>query len=195
GSSNSSGARPTPRPRLRARPARPDLNTLGVSDRGSRAPNGVITLTCPPSNRSSNCRRRNSDAPGADSRWLPSPAPMTPPCWRSRSAPIAGSTGGDAIVRPAPAEDTPGSLLDKFLFYRSTYRLLEDLRTQGLDLSQGTLTDGLQRLLPLFEPLYDHLVEHSRRQALWHADETRWLVFATREGKVGYRWYLWVFHA
>jgi hypothetical protein len=22
---------------------------------------------------------------------------------------------------------------------------------------------------------------------LWHADETRWLVFATREGKVGYR--------
>ena len=86
-------------------------------------------------------------------------------------------------------------LLDKFLFYRPTYRLLEDLRTQGLDLSQGTLTDGLQRLLPLFEPLYDHLVEHSQEQMLWHADETRWLVFATCEGKVGYRWYLWVFHA
>jgi transposase len=29
---------------------------------------------------------------------------------------------------------------------------------------------------------------------LWHADETRWLVFASVEGKVGYRWYLWVFH-
>src|SRR3954452_5341309 len=86
-------------------------------------------------------------------------------------------------------------LLDKFLFYRPTYRLLEDLSTQGLDLSQGTLTDGLQRLLPLFEPLYDRLVEHSRTQSLWHADETRWLVFATWEGKVGYRWYLWVFHA
>jgi transposase len=86
-------------------------------------------------------------------------------------------------------------LLDKFLFYRPTYRLLEDLRTQGLDLSQGTLTDGLQRLLPLFEPLYEHLVEHSQQQTLWHADETRWLVFATWDGKVGYRWYLWVFHA
>src|SRR4051794_17048771 len=86
-------------------------------------------------------------------------------------------------------------LLDKFLFYRPTYRLLEDLRTQGLDLSQGTLTDGLQRLLPLFEPLYDLLVEHSQAQTLWHADETRWLVFATCEGKVGHRWYLWVFHA
>src|SRR5436309_9332410 len=109
------------------------------------------------------------------------------------------------ITAPPPPRLIPRSLLgvsvwvavllDKFLFYRSTYRLLEDLRTQGLGLSQGTLTDGLQRLLPLFEPLYDHLVEHSQRQALWHADETRWLVFATWEGKVGHRWYLWVFHA
>ena len=47
----------------------------------------------------------------------------------------------------------------------------------------------------MFEPLYDLLVEHSRQQTLWHADETRWLVFATCEGKVGHRWYLWVFHA
>ena len=30
---------------------------------------------------------------------------------------------------------------------------------------------------------------------MWHGDETRWLVFATVEGKVGFRWYLWVFHA
>jgi transposase len=109
------------------------------------------------------------------------------------------------VTAPPPAKVIPKSLLgvsvwvtvllDKFLFYRPTYRLLEDLRTQGLDLSQGTLTDGLRRLLPLFETLYDHLVEHSRQQSLWHADETRWLVFATWEGKVGYRWYLWVFHA
>ena len=132
--------------------------------------------------------------------------------------PIAGSTADGAIAPPAPVATHPGIvtapppakvipksilgvsvwvtvLLDKFLFYRPTYRLLEDLRTQGLDLSQGTLTDGLQRLLPLFEPLYDRLVEHSQQQTLWHADETRWLVFATCEGKVGYRWYLWVFHA
>jgi transposase len=109
------------------------------------------------------------------------------------------------VTAPAPARVIPKShfgisvwvtiLLDKFLFYRPTYRLLEDLSTQGLPLSQGTLTDGLQRLLPLFEPLYEHLVEHSQQQTLWHADETRWLVFATWEGKVGYRWYLWVFHA
>jgi len=86
-------------------------------------------------------------------------------------------------------------LLDKYLFYRPTYRLLADLRTHGLDLSLGTVTDGLQRLLPLFEPVYEALAAHSRRQPLWHADETRWLVFATVEGKVGFRWYLWAFHA
>jgi transposase len=109
------------------------------------------------------------------------------------------------VTAPPPAKVIPKSilgvsvwvtvLLDKFLFYRPTYRLLEDLNTQGLGLSQGTLTDGLQRLLPLFEPLYDLLVEHSQQQTLWHADETRWLVFVTWEGKVGHRWYLWVFHA
>jgi transposase len=109
------------------------------------------------------------------------------------------------VTAPPPAKVIPKSilgvsvwvtvLLDKFLFYRPTYRLLEDLNTQGLDLSQGTLTDGLQRLVPLFEPLYDLVVEHSQQQTLWHADETRWLVFVTCEGKVGHRWYLWVFHA
>src|SRR5438552_6541729 len=41
-------------------------------------------------------------------------------------------------------------LLDKYLFYRPTYRLLADLGTQGLHLPLGTLTDGLQRLVPLF---------------------------------------------
>src|SRR5262249_39301664 len=83
----------------------------------------------------------------------------------------------------------------KYLSYRPTYRLLAELQTHGLDLASGTLTDGLQRLLPLFEPVYHALAEHSRRQPLWHADETRWQVFATVEGKVGYRWYLWAFHA
>lgn len=86
-------------------------------------------------------------------------------------------------------------LLDKYLYYRPTYRLLEDLASHGLDLALGTLTDGLQRLLPLFEPIYEALADRSRTQPLWHADETRWLVFAMLEGKVGYRWYLWVFHS
>ena len=86
-------------------------------------------------------------------------------------------------------------LLDKYLFYRPTYRLLEDWGTLGLDLSLGTITDGLKRLVPVLEPVYQALVKRSQGQTLWHADETRWLVFVILEGKVGYRWYLWVFHS
>jgi transposase len=86
-------------------------------------------------------------------------------------------------------------LLDKYLFYRPTYRLLADLKTHDLDLPLGTLTDGLKQLEPLFKPLYAGLIDRNRNQTLWHADETRWHVFATVEGKVGYRWYLWVFHS
>jgi transposase len=86
-------------------------------------------------------------------------------------------------------------LLDKYLFQRPTQRLLADWRSHGLDLAEGSLTGGLQQLLPLFEPLYEALIARSQQQHLWHADETRWLVFASVEGKVGYRWYLWVFHA
>lgn len=109
------------------------------------------------------------------------------------------------VTAPPPPKVLPKSilgvsiwvrvLLDKYLFYRPTYRLLAELATEGLDLSLGTITDGLRRLLPLLEPLYDALEERSRVQTLWHADETRWLVYTSVEGKVGYRWFLWVFHA
>ena len=54
-------------------------------------------------------------------------------------------------------------LLDKYLFYRPTHRLLEDLRTYGVDLPAGTLTDGLKRFLPLLEPIYVGILAESRR--------------------------------
>src|SRR5262245_12842159 len=123
---------------------------------------------------------------------------------RYRPTCACGAHPGVVTAPPAPRVLPKSSLgvsvwvtvlLDKYLSYRPTYRLLADLRTQGLDLSLGTVTDGLQRLVPLFEPVYEALAAHSRRQPLWHGDETRWQVFATVEGKVGFRWYLWVFHA
>jgi transposase len=86
-------------------------------------------------------------------------------------------------------------LLDKYLFYRPTYRLLADWKTHRLDLPLGTLTDGLKRLAPLFQPVHQALIAHNQKQVHWHADETRWLVFATVEGKAGHRWTLWVFHS
>ena len=86
-------------------------------------------------------------------------------------------------------------LLDKYLLQRPTYRLLQDLRGHGLDLAQGTVTDGLPRLAPLFTPLYEALIERSRLAAHWHADETRWQVYETNSEKASYRWCLWVFQS
>jgi transposase len=83
-------------------------------------------------------------------------------------------------------------LLDKYASHRPTYRLLQQWRHSGLDLAQGTITDGLQRLLPLLEPVDAAWRTHLRQQRHWHGDETRWQVFATVEGKVGYCWYLWL---
>ena len=87
-------------------------------------------------------------------------------------------------------------LLDKFLFYRPTYRLLEDLRHAG----PGPVAGHADRRpatapAPVRAGVRPAWSSTASEQTLWHADETRWLVFATWEGKVGYRWYLWVFHA
>jgi transposase len=83
-------------------------------------------------------------------------------------------------------------LLDKFRSYNPTHRLLADWRSLGLNLPSGTVTSGLKRLGPLFKPVYDSLIEHNRKQEHWHGDETRWLVFAKKEGKVGHRWIMWL---
>lgn len=85
------------------------------------------------------------------------------------------------------------ALMEKFLFQRPWYRLRKYLAIEDLEISQGTLTGGLQRLAPLLHPLYALLVARSRQDIHWHVDETRWLVFADHEGKTTHRWWLWVF--
>ena len=84
-------------------------------------------------------------------------------------------------------------LIDKYLLYRPTYRLLEDLRAHGLNLAQGTVTDGLRGLGPLFAPLREALIARSRTAEHWHADETRWQVFEASSEDACQRWCLWVF--
>ena len=83
----------------------------------------------------------------------------------------------------------------KFEFFLPLHRVLAELRSHDLQLAAGTITDGLQKLVPLFEPLYKLLVEHNRHEGHWHCDETRWLVFEKRADKAGFTWMLWVFAA
>jgi len=86
-------------------------------------------------------------------------------------------------------------LLDKFTSLRPTCRLLDDLRSHGLDLAMGTVIGGFKKLTPLFDPIRAEIIRKSLEQGQWHADETGWRVFVPVEGKVGWRWKLWVFHS
>jgi transposase len=83
-------------------------------------------------------------------------------------------------------------LMEKFLFQRPLYRVRKVLALEGLSVSQGTLTGGLQRIGELLQPLYTRILERSRTANHWKMDETRWLVFEEVKGKKGYRWWLWV---
>jgi transposase len=83
-------------------------------------------------------------------------------------------------------------LLNKFLFSRATYNLCTDYAYRGLPIAPGTLIGGLKRIAPLFNPLVAQLVEKQLTEELFHNDETGWKVFEAIEGKVGYRWWLWV---
>jgi transposase len=83
----------------------------------------------------------------------------------------------------------------KFAFFQPLHRVLAELRSYDLHLAAGTVTDGLHKLVPLFEPLYQLLILHNRAAGHWHADETRWFVFIKHPGKANFVWMLWVFAA
>jgi transposase len=109
------------------------------------------------------------------------------------------------ITAPPPDKLIPKSIIGislwvlilrrKFEFFQPLHRILAELRGHDLHLPSGTIIDGLQKLVPLFQPLYELLVEHNRSEGHWHCDETRWLVFIKRSEKPGFAWSLWVFAA
>jgi transposase len=82
-------------------------------------------------------------------------------------------------------------LLRKYLHATPTHRLCADLAALGAPIAQGTLTDGLKKRVPLFEPVRDAWHEKHLAERLFHGDETGWKVCEEIPGKVGYRWYLW----
>ena len=84
-------------------------------------------------------------------------------------------------------------LIEKFHLQRPTQRTIEQLRLLGVHLAPGTIADGLKRIEPLLTPIYEALRTHQRESTYYHADETRWKVFAEKAGKVGYSWWLWLF--
>lgn len=111
--------------------------------------------------------------------------------------------GARTITAPPPPKLIPKGLLGvsvwveillgKFFSHQPTERLLLQWRLLGLDLSAGTVASGLERIEPLLTPLYQALLERNAQSPFAQADETRWMVFIEQEGKIGHRWWLWVF--
>ncbi len=107
------------------------------------------------------------------------------------------------ITAPLPPKVLPKSiygtsmwmhlLLEKFHLQRPMHRVIEQLRLLGLSLAPGTIADGLKRIEPLFTPIYDAIRARHLLSAYFHADETRWKVFAEKAGKTGHLWWLWLF--
>src|SRR5262249_52634333 len=124
---------------------------------------------------------------------------------RRRGQRTCGCPGPRTVTAPPAPKLLAKSLLgtsvwveilrDKFASYRPTQRLLEQWRLLGLDLAAGTVTDGLQRLEPLFRPLMAALLQGNRQAYSKPADGTRWLVFVEQQGKAGFGWWLWVFNS
>jgi transposase len=107
------------------------------------------------------------------------------------------------IAAPVPPKLLPKSLLgtsiwieillSKYLHHQPIERLLGSWKLMGLDLAASTVNTGLERLQPLFTPIYEAIRDRNRLSKYHQADETRWFVFAEKAGKIGYRWWLWVF--
>jgi transposase len=75
------------------------------------------------------------------------------------------------------------------------HRVLERLSTYGLDLASGTVHSLIPNFLSLLSPVSKAIIARNREASHWHADETTHRVFVDVPGKVGHRWYLWVFAA
>ncbi len=113
-------------------------------------------------------------------------------------------TAAVVTAKPAPRVIAKGLLgvsvwveilLSKYWYSRSTCNLLRQMRDQGMAISQGTVTDGLKKMAPWFEPLLDQLMQRQMEDSVFHCDETGWKVYEKMEEKVGNRWYLWVFES
>lgn len=105
---------------------------------------------------------------------------------------------------PAPERLFKGSLLstetwsniifDKYHLQRPLNRIRQWLKSLGLNISQGTITNAFKRLheRQVFKPLVEEIRQRVSASNHQQKDETGWKVFQEMEGKEGYAWWLWV---
>ena len=79
---------------------------------------------------------------------------------------------------------------EKYWLQRPMNRVRVRIRSLGVQVSLGTLTNGLHLLYQshIFEIVYEAILERSRLASQWHMDETGWKVFLQDNA----HWYMWV---
>ena len=82
------------------------------------------------------------------------------------------------------------AIVQKYFFQIPLNRQIAQWAMNGLEVNAGTLIGCFEAIMAFLTPLYNLLVEVSRSQKHWHVDETRWLMFVEKPGKIGYRWWL-----
>lgn len=85
------------------------------------------------------------------------------------------------------------AIVQKYFFQIPLNRQIAQWEMNGLEVNAGTLVGCFKAIMVFLTPLYNLLIEVSRSQKHWHVDETRWLMFVEKPGKIGFRWWLWVF--
>ncbi|MCL5064902.1 MAG: transposase [Firmicutes bacterium] len=151
------------------------------------------------------CECGGQDVVESDRNALAERADLTPPAADPSEASEAKTSVAipRGFTAPGPLSVIPRGLFThqllipglawKYLWGVPLHRLRQVWKTQRADIAAGSLVGALQPRVPIFEPWYEALKKVNQAEPWRHADETHWKVFAETAGKVGYRWWLWVF--
>ena len=85
-------------------------------------------------------------------------------------------------------------LVFKYCYQIPLFRQASKLWSQnGYVFKNSTIIGGFKKLHAILVPLYNAMIEKSKTEEHWHADETSWKVFIDKMGKKTFNWWMWVF--
>ena len=94
----------------------------------------------------------------------------------------------------ASAEAIAHLMTQKFVMHSPLYRLEQELKQKGIELSRQTMSNWFITASKLWlEPLYNKLKEQLVRESVLHADETTLQVLRTREKPTATKSYMWLY--
>ena len=110
--------------------------------------------------------------------------------------PVVESPQPNPVIKGsfASAEAIAHLMTQKFVMHSPLYRLEQELKQKGIELSRQTMSNWFITASKLWlEPLYNKLKEQLVRESVLHADETTLQVLRTREKPTATKSYMWLY--